>query len=586
MGAKWFGASVKRTEDPALLTGRGTFVDDLHPPGLLHGAFVRSPLAHARLGAIDASAALAMPGVHAVITFADLPPSVQSQTLPLLVPSPAIRQPLMPHVLAKDEVVFVGEPVAFVVAASRALAEDAAEQVAVAYERLPAAADCRAALEPGAALAHSASPSNVAAQAVIAVGDADAAFARAPHVFREHIDQHRGGPFSLECRGIIAAWDRAAQHLTVHVSSQSAHRQKRVILDLLDLGDHQVQVVTPDVGGGFGPKGAFYAEYGAVVVASMRLGRPVKWIEDRRENFLATHQERDQHWDAEIALEADGRIIGVRGRLVHDAGAYMPWGVVLPWIAAATVPGPYVVPNYRMELVVGFTNKIATTPVRGAGRPEAVVVMERLMDRAARELGLDPAELRRRNFITPDQMPYNVGIIFRDGRPVTYDSGDYPACMAQALAAADYAGFPARQAPGARRRALSRHRHRQRGRGHRARAIRERDFAGCNQWPRRALHRRHAAGTIAQDDAGAGGGGSTGHRARHHRRGNRRHRGDRARRRQLRRADRGQGRQRRPHRRRRGGGEAQAPCCRDARGRTRKISSSLMATSRSRACRR
>jgi carbon-monoxide dehydrogenase large subunit len=388
MGAKWFGAAVKRTEDPALLTGRGLFVDDLHPPGLLHGAFVRSPFAHARLGAIDVSPALALPGVHAVIAFGDLPASMQRQTLPLLVPSPAIRQPLMPHVLARDEVVFVGEPVALVVADSRALAEDAAERVAVEYDRLPAVADFRAALEPASALAHTASPSNLAAQAVIAVGDTDAAFARAPHVFRERIDQHRGGAFSLECRGLVAAWDSIAQHLTVHVSSQAAHRQKRVLLDLLDLGDHQVRVVTPDVGGGFGPKGAFYAEYGAVAAATMRLGRPVKWIEDRRENFLATHQERDQHWDAEIALTEDGRILGVRGRLVHEAGAYMPWGVVLPWIAAATVPGPYVVPNYRMELVVAFTNKISTTPVRGAGRPEAVVVMER-------SGGIAPAQFHR-----------------------------------------------------------------------------------------------------------------------------------------------------------------------------------------------
>ena len=446
MGAKWFGASVKRTEDPALLTGGATFVDDIHMPGMLHAAVVRSPFAHARVKGIDEAAARALPGVHAVLAFADLPPSMQERAITLLVPSPAIKQPLMPYVLAKDEVAFVGEPVALVAAENRHVAEDAAQRVVVDYEALPAVADALGALAPNAALAHAASPGNLAAQAVIAVGDTDSAFARAPHIFKERIHQHRGGPFPLECRGMVAAWDRTAQLLTAYVSSQSSHRQKRVLLDLLDLGDHQVRVITPEVGGGFGPKGAFYGEYGALVAATMRLGRPVKWIEDRRENFVATHQERDQIWDVEIALDGDARILGVRGRLVHEAGAYMPWGVVLPWIAASTVPGPYVVPNYRMELNAVFTNKVSTTPVRGAGRPEAVVVMERLMDRAARELGLDPAALRRRNFITPEQMPYNVGIIFRDGRPVTYDSGDYPACMEKALAAADYVGFAARQA--------------------------------------------------------------------------------------------------------------------------------------------
>jgi carbon-monoxide dehydrogenase large subunit len=174
--------------------------------------------------------------------------------------------------------------------------------------------------------------------------------------------------------------------------------------------------------------------------------RPVKWIEDRHENFLSTQQERDQYWDVEIALDRDAKILGVRGKLVHDAGAYMPWGVVLPWIAATSVPGPYVIPNFRLDVSVAFTNKVPTSPVRGAGRPEAAVVMERLMDRAARELKLDRAEVRRRNFIQPSQMPYKVGIIFRDGRSVTYDSGDYPTCQQKALDAADYDGFAARQA--------------------------------------------------------------------------------------------------------------------------------------------
>ena len=440
-----FGASVRRKEDPALLRGAGRYVDDIHLPGMLHAAFLRSPYAHARVDRIDKSAALALPGVHAVIVYDDLPESVRRQTLPLLVPHPAIRQPSMPYALVKDEACYAGEPVACVIADSRYVAEDAVQLVAVDYGPLPAVNDCRAALEQNAPPAHAGADSNVAARFPVKVGDADRAFGGAAHVFREKLYQHRGGPFSIECRGAVAHYDAPTQSHTLYVSSQGSHRLKRCLLDMLELGDHEVRVVTPEVGGGFGPKGSFYPEYVCLAVASQRLGRPVKWIEDRRENFLATHQERDQYWDLEIAVDAGGRIIGVRGQLIHETGAYVPWGIVLPWITATTVPGPYVIPHFKLDVVSVFTNKIQTTPVRGAGRPEAVVAMERLMDRVARELKLDPAEVRRRNFIRPDQMPYNVGILFRDGRPVTYDSGDYPACQSGALEAAGYADFARRQ---------------------------------------------------------------------------------------------------------------------------------------------
>ena len=442
----WFGASIKRKEDADLLTGRGRFVDDIKLPGMLHAAVLRSPHAHAGIRGIDKRAALALPGVHAVFTFADLPPSMQRQTVPLLVPSPAIKQARMPYCLAKDEACFVGEPVALVVADSRYLAEDAAALVEVDFEPLPAVSDCAAALAAGAPLAHRDAPSNLAAVIPVNVGNAEAAFAQAPHVFRERLFQHRGGPFFLECRGMIAVPDPMAHALTIYVSSQGPHRHKRVLLDLLDWADHQLRIVTPDVGGGFGPKGSFYAEYGALAAAALKLRAPIKWIEDRRENFLSTQQERDQHWDVEIAVDREARILGVRGTLTHEAGAYMPWGVVLPWIAATSVPGPYVIPSFHLDVSVAFTNKVPTSPVRGAGRPQAAVVMERLMDRVAHELKLDRAEVRRRNFIKPEQMPYRVGIIFRDGRPVTYDSGDYPTCQRKALEAAGYEGFAARQA--------------------------------------------------------------------------------------------------------------------------------------------
>jgi carbon-monoxide dehydrogenase large subunit len=446
MGAKWFGASVKRKEDPALLTGRGRYVDDIKLAGMLYAVVLRSPYAHAAIRGIDKSAALALPGVHAVFTFADLPQTMQQQTVPLLVPSPAIKQVYMPYCLAKDEVCFVGEPIAIVVADSRYLAEDAAALVAIDFEPLPAVSDCAKALETGAPLAHRTASSNLAAFIPVNVGNADAAFAQAPHVFREKIFQHRGGPFFMECRGMIAVPDPATDALTIYVSSQGPHRHKRVLLDLLDWADHQLRIVTPDVGGGFGPKGSFYAEYGALAATALGLRRPVKWIEDRHENFLSTQQERDQYWDMEIAVDANARILGVRGTLIHEAGAYTPWGIVLPWIAATSVPGPYVIPSFHLDVSVAFTSKVPTSPVRGAGRPEAAVVMERLMDRVARELKLDRAEVRRRNFIQPSQMPYKVGIIFRDGRPVTYDSGDYPTCQQKALDAIDYDGFRARQA--------------------------------------------------------------------------------------------------------------------------------------------
>lgn len=440
-----FGQPVRRTEDPALLRGEGRFIDDIVLPHMCVAAFVRSPHAHALIKGIDVSAAAGLPGVIAVMTHDDLPENLRARRLPLFLPHPTLT-PRMPLTLPKDEVCYAGEPVAMVIADDRYLAEDAVQLVEVDYEPLPAVSDCRAGIADDTPLAHLDTDSNFAARMVSEVGDTDAAFKDAAHVFRERIFQHRGGPFSMECRGAIASYDPAQDKAVFYVSSQGSHRAKRGLLDLFDFGDAQLRVVTPDVGGGFGPKGHFYVEYPAILAASMKLGRPVKFIEDRRENFVATHQERDQHWDVEIAVDEDAQILGVRGTLVHDNGAFTPWGIVLPWISVATLPGPYRIPTYRMELQSIFTNKINATPVRGAGRPEAAVTMERLMDRVARELELDPAEVRRRNFIQPDAFPYNVGVIFRDGQPVIYDSGDYPACQQAALDAIDYEGFASRKA--------------------------------------------------------------------------------------------------------------------------------------------
>jgi carbon-monoxide dehydrogenase large subunit len=249
----------------------------------------------------------------------------------------------------------------------------------------------------------------------------------------------------MECRGVVADFAPRRGGLTLWSSTQTPHLEKRVLAQLLGVNPETIRVVAPDVGGGFGPKAIFYGEDAAVAAAAMRLKCPIKWIEDRREHFLATTQERDQYWSLQVALDASGKLLGIRGTMLHDSGAYLPWGVVLPYIAATTVPGPYVLPAYALDVTVAYTNKVPTTPVRGAGRPQAVFAMERLIDHAARELGLDPAEIRRRNLIGPSQMPYPVGLMFRDGKPVVYDSGDYPATFDKALALSRYSDFPRRQ---------------------------------------------------------------------------------------------------------------------------------------------
>lgn len=441
-----FGASIARKEDPALLTGLGKFIDDFNPDRLLHAFIVRSPYAHARILRIDRSAALEIKGVHAIYAFNDLPEIIKRKPMPLIVPNPAIRMPLTQYVLAKDEARYVGEPVAVVVATSRHVAEDAAALLQIDYEVLEAVTDARDGLAPAAAKVHAGADSNVAAVVPFVIGDADAAFARAPRVVKASFRTHRGSGLPLETRGCLAIHDRDLGATTLYAASQSPHRAKRILMDMLELADHEIRVIAPDVGGGFGSKGSFYPEYVIAIVCAMRLNRPVKWIEDRRESFVATHQERDQYWDLEIAFDDEARVLGLRGRMVHDNGAYVPWGLVLPWITLTHVQGPYVIPHFKVELVAAFTNKVPTTPVRGAGRPAAVFVMERLMDRVAAETGLDRAEVRRRNFIRPEQMPYDCKLIARDGRPVIYDSGDYPETQRRALALADYAGFAARQA--------------------------------------------------------------------------------------------------------------------------------------------
>jgi carbon-monoxide dehydrogenase large subunit len=445
MSGKSVGARVLRSEDPRLLRGRGEFVDDIRLPNMLHAAFVRASHAHARIRRIEMRAALATPRVHAVFVAADMTSAMRDRRMPLLIPIPYAKFPLLQYALAADEVCYVGEPIAIVVAESRYVAEDAAAKVEIDYEILSAASDCRDALKAGAPLVHLDTPGNAGAAFDVGYGDVAHAFRTATHVFREELWHHRGCGHALEGRAVLADPGSRSERLTIWSSTQTPHLAKRTLGEMLMRDAETIRVIAPDVGGGFGPKAIFYAEDAVVAQAALLLGRPVKWTEDRREHFLATTQERDQHWSVEIALDRGAKLLGVRGTMLHDTGAYLPWGVVLPFIAATTVPGPYVLPAYHLEVRVAYTNKVPTTPVRGAGRPQAVFAMERLLDRAARELSIDPAEIRRRNLIQKEQMPYRVGLTFRDGKPVVYDSGDYPATHEKALVLARYREFPRRQ---------------------------------------------------------------------------------------------------------------------------------------------
>lgn len=443
MGAKAFGARVTRIEDPALLSGRGRYVDDFSPPGVLQACFVRSPLAHARIRAIQSEAARATPGVHCVLTAADLPAAMRAR-IPTLQANPAMKLIRTEVCLAGDEVCYVGQTVAVVIADSRSIAEDAAALVDVDYDPLPVAADCRDAVKPGASAAHADLSDNVACSLQMAYGDVDAAFAEAAHVCEQQFWMHRGCGAPMENRAVVAQYDRFDDRLTVWSATQTPHLGRRILADLLDRDIETIRMVAPDVGGGFGIKAPFYPEEAVIPAAAIMLGLPVKWTEDRRENFMAATQERDQHWTLAIALDRDGKILGLRGESLHDQGAFMPWGLVMPYIAGSTVLGPYAVPSYRMDLTAAVTNKVPVAPVRGAGRPQAVFAIERLMDRAARETGIDRAELRRRNLVTPQQMPYATGLVL--GKPVTYQGGDYPASQAKAMAASGYDAFSKRQA--------------------------------------------------------------------------------------------------------------------------------------------
>ena len=433
---QFFGQPVRRNEDPRLLTGQALFVDDVHLEEMAHAAFLRSPYAHARILGIDVSGALARAGVLAAYTAADL--GDYWKPGPLLVPPPPIegiefnQRNQVP--LARNKVRFMGEPVVMLVAEDRYIAEDALQDIEVDYEPLQVVADLEAALQADSPLVHDDLGSNLCTHVVQTKGDYAVANKEAAAIIRREFFYDHGTAAAMENRGIVAHWDHRGQRLTVWDTTQAPIPIRDGLAAMLGLSENQVRVIAPFVGGGFGPKiMMFYQEEVLTPWAAMRLGRPVKWIEDRAENFVATTQERSQNHTSEIALDAEGHILGIHDKFLHDAGAYAPYGLTVPINSQCTLLGPYHIPNYYSEFSAVFTNRPIVTPYRGAGRQHGVFVMERLLDIAARDMGIDRIEIRRRNFIKPDQFPYNNEIIYQDFAPLVYDSGNYEPALQKAL---------------------------------------------------------------------------------------------------------------------------------------------------------
>src|SRR3989442_8257752 len=442
MTTRYIWNRIRRNEHTRLLTGGGTFVDDVTLPDLLHAAVLRSPNAHAGARRVDTAGAEALPGVVAVYPHADLPPALQDP-LPRLIPHPALVHHKTQYALARDKVRHVGEPVAFVVAASRYLAEDALDLIEVEYDPLPPVVTLEQAVRPDAPLVHEDTGTNVCAQYTQRVGNVDEAIARAAHVFTERFVIDRGTAAPMECRGVVAQWEPRLRQLVVWDSTQAPIPIRNGLARLLDLPQANVRVIAPDIGGGFGPKiMMFYPEEVLIPYVAMNWSRPVTWMEDRRENFVAMNHERLQIHNATIAVDREGRILAVKAVFLHDAGAYIPYGLIVPIVSSTTLPGPYKIPNYHCEFQAVFTNKTIVSPYRGAGRPHGVFVMERLMDRVADELDLDRMEVRRRNFIQPHEFPYHVGLLYQDNAPLVYDSGDYPATLDKALEIIGYDRWP------------------------------------------------------------------------------------------------------------------------------------------------
>ncbi len=429
MATQYVGKRIKRNEDPRLLTGQALFVDDVDLPGMLHAAFLRSAYAHARVTNIDVSAAKARPGVVAVYTAEDMGDFWRPG--PSLVPPPWSIEGVVFHSrtqipMVKDKARHIGDPIAVVIAQSRYIAEDALEEIWVDYESLEAVVDLERALEPDAPLVHEDMESNMASHVKQEKGNYEAAKAQADVVIKRRITIDRGAAAAMENRGVVVNWDAKAQQLTMWNTTQAPIPIRNGVAAMLGLSENQVRVIAPFVGGGFGPKiMMFQPEEVLLPWASMKLNRPIKWIEDRQENFLGTTQERGQVHDVEIVLSKEGKILGLKDVFLHDSGAYNPYGLTLPLNTQTHTMGTYNIPNFYTEFKVVFTNKMITTPVRGAGRPQGIFVIERMLDIAAKELGIDRVDIRERNLIPANAFPVHQTVIGQDFAETIYDSGDY-----------------------------------------------------------------------------------------------------------------------------------------------------------------
>jgi carbon-monoxide dehydrogenase large subunit len=436
------GTSPRRKEDRRLLVGDGRYLDDLTREGLLRLGVVRSIHAHARVLAVDTREALAMPGVLAAWSAADLPEAAR----PVLAGSEGAHRghPFAVPVLARDVVRYVGEPVAVVVADDAYRLADAVERVRVDYEPLPALVEPADALAAPGSL-HEGWADNAAVVARGALGDAERALAEADVVVSERLRHARLAAVFIEPRGALAHRDPDTGRLVLWSSTQNPYAVRDAVARILDLPAEELRVRAPDVGGGFGPKGAPYPEEALVALAALRLGRPVKYVESRREDFAASGHDREQVHEVRIGFRRDGTIAGIDATFLADVGAYPAQGNGLTLNTVNHLPGPYRVAHYRNVGTSVVTNKTLNMAYRAAGRPEAVFVMERLMDIGARRLGLDPAEMRRRNLVRPDDMPYRPGLAYKDGVPIAYDPGDFPAAFARALRLLDYDEWRRRQ---------------------------------------------------------------------------------------------------------------------------------------------
>ena len=459
MTKKYIGKRIKRSEDPRLLTGEALFVDDVEIHGMLHAAFLRSDYAHAYLRSVDVSAAQAREGVVAVFTAETMGDDWQPGP-PLVSPPPTVEDVIFHSrtqvPLVKDKVRHVGEPIAIVIAENRYIAEDAVDDIMVDLEPLDAVVDIEKAMQPDSPLVHDDLDSNLAAHIEQEKGDYAAIREGADLIIKRRIVIDRGAAVAMENRGVVAQWDAKSQRLTVWDTTQAPIAIRNGLAARLDLSEHQVRVIAPFIGGAFGPKMMmFYPEEMLIPWVSIKLDRPVKWIEDRYENFYATTQERRQVHDAEMALTLDGRILGVSDVFLHDSGAYDPYGLTLPLNTQCHMMGPYDVANYYSESKVVFTNKTIVTPVRGAGRPQGIFIVERLLDLAAKELGIDPVEIRKRNLIPPDAFPYEHKIIDQAFAPLIFDSGNYKPVLEKAADMIGYDQFVKDEQP--RLRAEGRH---------------------------------------------------------------------------------------------------------------------------------